>query len=300
MDYDDIRQLRVHSKARTPAVDVAKAMKRAEAAVRQAADPPELVSVIAVEACHHDWLSKAAGPLARLFIHSASQPTTSRWATSVGAEWRSRSEMRRSLSQRRASPVHARWPLHPVRTRKHRVSATVYAPGFVYIAGSPSTRFLKIGITDDVLQRTETLAYERGYGGADDWEKLFHIKVGQKGRLEHDALALLSAHRVSRPYLKNGKQQAATELLQAPFERVFGAIVTALGSEPLEDKYLSPRWEAYAEAAHDQNPYHPGARPRRLGRHASDRTETCSSYERATGTVGTECRRPVLVLSPMA
>ncbi len=62
VDYDDIRQLRVHSKARTPAVDVAKAMKRAEAAVRQkAADPPELVSVIAVEACHHDWLSKSSG-----------------------------------------------------------------------------------------------------------------------------------------------------------------------------------------------------------------------------------------------
>jgi hypothetical protein len=32
---DDIRQLKVHSKARTPAVDVAKAMKRTEAAVRQ-------------------------------------------------------------------------------------------------------------------------------------------------------------------------------------------------------------------------------------------------------------------------
>jgi hypothetical protein len=34
---DDIRQLKVHSKARTPAVDVAKAMKRTEAAVRQKA-----------------------------------------------------------------------------------------------------------------------------------------------------------------------------------------------------------------------------------------------------------------------
>jgi hypothetical protein len=32
---DDIRQLKVHSKARTPAVAVAKAMKRTEAAVRQ-------------------------------------------------------------------------------------------------------------------------------------------------------------------------------------------------------------------------------------------------------------------------
>jgi hypothetical protein len=34
---DDIRQLIVQSKARTPAVDVAKAMKRTEAAVRQKA-----------------------------------------------------------------------------------------------------------------------------------------------------------------------------------------------------------------------------------------------------------------------
>ena len=34
---DDIRQLKVHSKTRTPAVDVAEAMKRTEAAVRQKA-----------------------------------------------------------------------------------------------------------------------------------------------------------------------------------------------------------------------------------------------------------------------
>jgi hypothetical protein len=34
---DDIRQLKAHSKARTPAVDVATAMKRTEAAVRQKA-----------------------------------------------------------------------------------------------------------------------------------------------------------------------------------------------------------------------------------------------------------------------
>ena len=34
---DDIRQLKAHSKARTPVVEVAKAMKRTEAAVRQKA-----------------------------------------------------------------------------------------------------------------------------------------------------------------------------------------------------------------------------------------------------------------------
>jgi hypothetical protein len=34
---EDLRQLKAHSKARTPAVEVAKAMKRTEAAVRQKA-----------------------------------------------------------------------------------------------------------------------------------------------------------------------------------------------------------------------------------------------------------------------
>jgi hypothetical protein len=34
---DDVRQLKTHSKAKTPVVEVAKAMKRTEAAVRQKA-----------------------------------------------------------------------------------------------------------------------------------------------------------------------------------------------------------------------------------------------------------------------
>jgi hypothetical protein len=34
---EDLRQLKAHSKARTPVVEVAKAMKRTEAAVRQKA-----------------------------------------------------------------------------------------------------------------------------------------------------------------------------------------------------------------------------------------------------------------------
>jgi hypothetical protein len=35
MDKEDLRQLKAHSKTRTPVVDVAKAMKRTDAAVRQ-------------------------------------------------------------------------------------------------------------------------------------------------------------------------------------------------------------------------------------------------------------------------
>ena len=39
---DDIRQLKAHSKARTPVVEVAKAMKRTEAAVLQKAKTIEI------------------------------------------------------------------------------------------------------------------------------------------------------------------------------------------------------------------------------------------------------------------
>ena len=48
---DDIRQLKAYSKARTPVVEVAKAMKRTEAAVRQRRRRSKLVSVIAAEDC---------------------------------------------------------------------------------------------------------------------------------------------------------------------------------------------------------------------------------------------------------
>jgi hypothetical protein len=46
---EDLRQLKAHSKTRTPVVEVAKAMKRTEAAVRQKAKTIGIVLVIAVE-----------------------------------------------------------------------------------------------------------------------------------------------------------------------------------------------------------------------------------------------------------
>jgi hypothetical protein len=49
---DDIRQLKAHSKTRTPVVEAAKAMKRTEAAVRQKAKQSASVLVLAVEDAH--------------------------------------------------------------------------------------------------------------------------------------------------------------------------------------------------------------------------------------------------------
>ena len=46
---EDLRQLKAHSKTRTPMVEVAKAMKRTEAAVRQKGRQSAPVLVIVVE-----------------------------------------------------------------------------------------------------------------------------------------------------------------------------------------------------------------------------------------------------------
>ena len=54
---EDLRQLKAHSKTRTPVVEVAKAMKRTEAAVRHCLRLlPVLVLVIAVEDARVDQL----------------------------------------------------------------------------------------------------------------------------------------------------------------------------------------------------------------------------------------------------
>ena len=93
------------------------------------------------------------------------------------------------------------------------------APGYVYIAGSLQTRLLKIGIAADIEQRARTLQYETGYGSAPDWTFLFHAKVAKKGEVETAALRSLNAFKVVRPYVKNGAQQEAAELLEAPSAR---------------------------------------------------------------------------------
>jgi hypothetical protein len=60
---DDIRQLKTHSKAKTPVVEVAKAMKRLRLLSGRRRRQSALVSVIAVEDCHYDGSPKSGGPL---------------------------------------------------------------------------------------------------------------------------------------------------------------------------------------------------------------------------------------------
>lgn len=103
-------------------------------------------------------------------------------------------------------------------------------PGYVYVAGSPSSRILKIGTTGDMDQRVASLRGQ-AYGDIADWEILFRVWVANAGMVEGRAQALLRRFKISRTYRKDGREQVASELLQATAGMAINAIWVAIGRE---------------------------------------------------------------------
>jgi hypothetical protein len=101
----------------------------------------------------------------------------------------------------------------------------------VYIAGSLTTKLIKIGTCKYIWQRESQLRAE-GYGGASDWNVIFSIKVKNAGDIEHRARSRISQYVIARPYWKDGVQQSGTELLRCSFRQAKKALLTAAeGSE---------------------------------------------------------------------
>jgi hypothetical protein len=65
-----------------------------------------------------------------------------------------------------------------------------YEPGYVYIAGSVSHRVLKIGTTVNIRSQERRLQRKK-YGSIGDWVLLYHVRVNEGGRIEHDARRVL-------------------------------------------------------------------------------------------------------------
>lgn len=99
--------------------------------------------------------------------------------------------------------------------------------GYIYIAGSKAAKLLKVGTCVDIEQRRRNLRNQM-YGGISDWEMLFTAKVDAGGKVEGDALARLSKHKVVRMYEKDGKKQEAAEMLKASFSAVLAAVQETL------------------------------------------------------------------------
>jgi len=85
-----------------------------------------------------------------------------------------------------------------------------WEPGYVYIAGSLSSRLLKIGTTKKIWRQQKYLR-SRCYGGAHDWILLYHVKVDHGGKIEHEARRQLP--RVIQHYEKDGRVQRGRELV---------------------------------------------------------------------------------------
>ncbi len=106
--------------------------------------------------------------------------------------------------------------------RRHRKS------GFVYIAGSPSAKAVKVGYSEyNPWERAKTLNNGK-YGGLDDWIILFHVEVDEGGNVEAATHTLLSHHRHNVNYHKDGGSQMATEIFKCDFQTAYQSIAKAM------------------------------------------------------------------------
>jgi hypothetical protein len=97
----------------------------------------------------------------------------------------------------------------------------------IYIAGSFSSRLIKIGITNDVQQRLSLLKHY-SYGRADDWEILLWARVPNAGRIEADAHGALSGFSIEGTYLREGRETECYELFRCSYKVARDALTKLL------------------------------------------------------------------------
>jgi hypothetical protein len=87
----------------------------------------------------------------------------------------------------------------------------------IYIAGSDSSRLIKIGITNDLQNRLTNLNHY-SYGRADDWEILLWARVSNAGRIEADTHRALSDFSIEGTYFREGREAECYELFRCSYE----------------------------------------------------------------------------------
>ncbi|WP_414637100.1 GIY-YIG nuclease family protein [Azospirillum sp.] len=91
-----------------------------------------------------------------------------------------------------------------------------YKNGFVYLAGSPSIKILKVGVTSDLEARIRMLNHYR-YGEAGDWEYLISTKTENAGAAESKVHSLLGAYSIDGYYYREGRRTQCYELFRCSY-----------------------------------------------------------------------------------
>lgn len=120
-------------------------------------------------------------------------------------------------------------------------------PALVYIAGSTSLRVVKVGVTLDAHQRLSNLN-SQAYGGARDWEMLFHVGFNRAGAVENRTQQRLKKAVGDFMTIKDGREQSSIELFQNTFTEALTALSEAaqtLRLRPLGQAWKSPDVSKY-------------------------------------------------------
>lgn len=117
-------------------------------------------------------------------------------------------------------------------------------PGYVYVAASPSGRFLKIGSALELEQRERNLRNHR-YGGYADWIIIGSAWVDNRGQTEQAALRSVQHRFEERTYFKDGKDQVTRELIRSGLQEVLTAFVAAIKADNPQRMWRHRRLEEF-------------------------------------------------------
>ncbi|VDC50494.1 GIY-YIG nuclease family protein [Brevundimonas mediterranea] len=112
-------------------------------------------------------------------------------------------------------------------TEKIAFALRHHIPAHVYIAGSYRGKIIKIGLAKDTGDRIAQLNDWR-YGGATDWELLAFAHTKQAGKVEFATQNMLSEHRSTGSYIRDGNEQQCYELFGCGYSIAKAALLKSL------------------------------------------------------------------------
>lgn len=100
-----------------------------------------------------------------------------------------------------------------------------YKEGYIYIAGSLSSKKIKIGATSNIEKREKYLNENKGYGNINDWKILYHVftpKMGKHEIIIHNRL--IKYNEAPIKYFRNNEFILAKEIYRCSYEKAYNII----------------------------------------------------------------------------
>jgi hypothetical protein len=111
----------------------------------------------------------------------------------------------------------------------------------LYIAGSYTSKILKVGLTKNIPKREQSLI-NQSYGGLDDWQIICSIRIPNAGAVESQVHAALQKYKIIKYYIKDGLEQQAEELVEVSLRILLRELIACLKDAQIKDPEKSLKW----------------------------------------------------------